>query len=64
MINFSDALTDNNRNALPVSVTCAHPPVSVSDADDAFSNAIKKNWHYQWYIDDLPVWGMVDELLF
>lgn len=30
---------------------------------EAFTKAIQHRWFYQMYLDDLPVWGMVGELL-
>ena len=30
---------------------------------EAFSRAIREQWFYQMYLDDLPVWGMVGEVL-
>mmetsp|Transcript_60433 Transcript_60433/g.70675 ORF Transcript_60433/g.70675 Transcript_60433/m.70675 type:complete len:692 (+) Transcript_60433:95-2170(+) len=34
-------------------------------ADEAktFTNAASDQWFYQWYLDELPVWGMVGEML-
>mmetsp|Transcript_107 Transcript_107/g.185 ORF Transcript_107/g.185 Transcript_107/m.185 type:complete len:652 (-) Transcript_107:113-2068(-) len=29
----------------------------------AFAKAVKDHWFYQLYLDDLPVWGMVGEML-
>jgi len=29
---------------------------------EIFTNAVKNDWFYQMYIDDLPIWGMVGEL--
>jgi len=30
---------------------------------EAFSKAVAEHWFYQLYLDDLPVWGMVGEML-
>lgn len=33
------------------------------DEADQFKNAVQHRWFYQMYLDDLPVWGMVGEML-
>lgn len=30
---------------------------------ETFRNAVRHHWFYQMYLDDLPVWGMVGEML-
>lgn len=42
--------------------TCTTKPLTASQADQ-FSRAIQHRWFYQMYLDDLPVWGMVGEML-
>ena len=42
--------------------TCTTDPLSDQQAH-AFAHAIMKRWFYQWFLDDLPVWGMVGESL-
>jgi transmembrane 9 superfamily member 3 len=42
--------------------SCTTKPLSADDATK-FSQAIQHRWFYQMYLDDLPVWGMVGELL-
>jgi transmembrane 9 superfamily member 3 len=48
----------------PVAKTesCKTPPLTADQAT-AFTRAIQHRWFYQMYLDDLPVWGMVGELL-
>lgn len=42
--------------------SCTAPALTESDASK-FAHAIQHRWFYQMYLDDLPVWGMVGELL-
>ena len=42
--------------------TCTTKPLTKEQAD-AFTKAIQHRWFYQMYLDDLPVWGMVGEML-
>lgn len=41
---------------------CTTKPLTKDQADH-FSKAIQHRWFYQMYLDDLPVWGMVGEML-
>lgn len=43
-----------------------HDPCSHRGSEDevfAFAKAVEDRWYYQWYLDELPVWGMVGEML-
>jgi len=42
--------------------TCTAKPLTLQEADQ-FAKAIQHRWFYQMYLDDLPVWGMVGEML-
>uniref|UniRef100_A0A7S4AJS8 Transmembrane 9 superfamily member n=2 Tax=Pseudo-nitzschia australis TaxID=44445 RepID=A0A7S4AJS8_9STRA len=42
--------------------TCTTKPLTSEQADH-FAQAIQHRWFYQMYLDDLPVWGMVGEML-
>ena len=42
--------------------TCTTKPLTLQEADH-FAKAIQHRWFYQMYLDDLPVWGMVGEML-
>mmetsp|Transcript_23885 Transcript_23885/g.33404 ORF Transcript_23885/g.33404 Transcript_23885/m.33404 type:complete len:681 (-) Transcript_23885:147-2189(-) len=42
--------------------TCTTAPLS-QDQADLFRKAVQHRWFYQMYLDDLPVWGMVGEML-
>jgi len=42
--------------------TCTTPPLTV-DQVELFATAAEDQWFYQMYVDDLPVWGMVGEML-
>lgn len=42
--------------------TCKTKPLTLLQAEQ-FSKAIQHRWFYQMYLDDLPVWGMVGEML-
>lgn len=42
--------------------TCTTKPLTPQQAEQ-FSKAIQHRWFYQMYLDDLPVWGMVGEML-
>jgi transmembrane 9 superfamily member 3 len=42
--------------------SCTTPPLTQKQVD-VFANAIQHRWFYQMYLDDLPVWGMVGEML-
>jgi transmembrane 9 superfamily protein 3 len=42
--------------------TCTTSPLTPTEAD-LFVNAVRHRWFYQMYLDDLPVWGMVGEML-
>jgi len=42
--------------------TCTTKPLTLQQADQ-FAKAIQHRWFYQMYLDDLPVWGMVGEML-
>ena len=42
--------------------TCTTSPLS-PDQVKLFSTAAEDQWFYQMYVDDLPVWGMVGEML-
>ncbi len=44
------------------SETCETKPLTEDEAQK-FVNAIRHRWFYQMYLDDLPVWGMVGEML-
>jgi transmembrane 9 superfamily protein 3 len=41
---------------------CTTKPFSKEDAA-MFKTAVQHRWFYQMYLDDLPVWGMVGEML-
>jgi transmembrane 9 superfamily protein 3 len=41
---------------------CTTKPLTLEQVDQ-FSKAIQHRWFYQMYLDDLPVWGMVGEML-
>ena len=41
---------------------CTTQPLTDAQVQ-AFAQAIQHRWFYQMYLDDLPVWGMVGELL-
>lgn len=42
--------------------SCETKPLTAEEAAK-FSFAVQHRWFYQMYLDDLPVWGMVGELL-
>jgi transmembrane 9 superfamily protein 3 len=42
--------------------TCETKPLTTREAAQ-FTKAVQHRWFYQMYLDDLPVWGMVGELL-
>ncbi len=42
--------------------TCSTKPLTKEQAEH-FAKAIQHRWFYQMYLDDLPVWGMVGEML-
>jgi len=42
--------------------TCTTKALTLQQADQ-FAKAIQHRWFYQMYLDDLPVWGMVGEML-
>jgi len=42
--------------------TCTTKALTKEQADQ-FAQAIQHRWFYQMYLDDLPVWGMVGEML-
>lgn len=42
--------------------TCTTPPLTVEQVK-LFATAAEDQWFYQMYVDDLPVWGMVGEML-
>ena len=44
------------------SESCTTTKLTASEAA-LFSKAIQHRWFYQMYLDDLPVWGMVGEML-
>lgn len=44
------------------SESCKTKPLTATQAAQ-FQQAIQHRWFYQMYLDDLPVWGMVGELL-
>jgi len=48
--------------ASPKEESCTTAPLSQKQAT-AFQQAIQHFWFYQFYLDDLPVWGMVGEML-
>ena len=41
---------------------CTTKKLTKSEADQ-FAQAVQHRWFYQMYLDDLPVWGMVGEML-
>jgi len=41
---------------------CTSKPLTDKDVQ-VWSKAIEERWFYQMYLDDLPVWGMVGEML-
>jgi transmembrane 9 superfamily protein 3 len=44
------------------SESCTTKPLTATDAAH-FTKAVQHRWFYQMYLDDLPVWGMVGEML-
>mmetsp|Transcript_12523 Transcript_12523/g.29047 ORF Transcript_12523/g.29047 Transcript_12523/m.29047 type:complete len:650 (+) Transcript_12523:56-2005(+) len=44
------------------SESCTTKKLSATEAT-AFAKAVQHRWFYQMYLDDLPVWGMVGEML-
>ena len=42
--------------------TCTTPPLTATQLQ-LFATAAEDQWFYQMYVDDLPVWGMVGEML-
>jgi len=48
--------------AKKVPETCTTKALTKEQADE-FAHAIQHRWFYQMYLDDLPVWGMVGEML-
>mmetsp|Transcript_15598 Transcript_15598/g.17992 ORF Transcript_15598/g.17992 Transcript_15598/m.17992 type:complete len:651 (-) Transcript_15598:76-2028(-) len=44
------------------SESCSTEALSAPEAEN-FSKAVQHRWFYQMYLDDLPVWGMVGEML-
>eukprot|EP00980_Cylindrotheca_fusiformis_P013909 scaffold3618_cov129-Cylindrotheca_fusiformis.AAC.9 len=42
--------------------SCTSKPLTKDQADQ-FKHAVQHRWFYQMYLDDLPVWGMVGEML-
>eukprot|EP00934_Nitzschia_sp_Nitz4_P006050 Nitzschia sp. Nitz4//scaffold28_size193895//184749//186929//NITZ4_001693-RA/size193895-augustus-gene-0.299-mRNA-1//1//CDS//3329546066//6040//frame0 len=42
--------------------TCTTKPLT-KDQANLFAKAIQHRWFYQMYLDDLPLWGMVGEML-
>lgn len=46
----------------PGSEECTTPPLTATQTE-AFRRAASDQWFYQMYLDDLPVWGMVGEML-
>lgn len=46
----------------PKTESCTTEPLTEAQAA-SFAHAIQHRWFYQMYLDDLPVWGMVGELL-
>jgi transmembrane 9 superfamily protein 3 len=42
--------------------TCRTAPLTAKETK-LFQHAIQHRWFYQMYLDDLPVWGMVGEML-
>mgnify|MGYP000539555777 CR=1 FL=1 len=46
----------------PLTETCTRKALTKDEAAQ-FVHAIQHRWFYQMYLDDLPVWGMVGELL-
>lgn len=42
--------------------TCSTKSLTADEAK-AFADAAADQWFYQWYLDELPVWGMVGEML-
>ena len=42
--------------------TCSTPPLTTEQVT-LFATAAEDQWFYQMYVDDLPVWGMVGEML-
>jgi transmembrane 9 superfamily protein 3 len=42
--------------------TCTTPPLTAAQVA-LFTTAAEDQWFYQMYVDDLPVWGMVGEML-
>jgi transmembrane 9 superfamily protein 3 len=41
---------------------CTTKPLTKAQAE-GFAKAVQHRWFYQMYLDDLPVWGMVGEML-
>lgn len=44
------------------SETCQTNPLTIEESQK-LAYAVRRRWFYQMYVDDLPVWGMVGELL-
>lgn len=52
----------SNPSEMGIIETCTTSPLS-PDQVKLFSTAAEDQWFYQMYVDDLPVWGMVGEML-
>jgi transmembrane 9 superfamily protein 3 len=57
-----DIIFLNNGDASSKSEKCTTKALTAEQAD-AFQKSIQHRWFYQMYLDDLPVWGMVGEML-
>jgi len=53
---------DTSGSATGVLETCTTPPLTAAQVA-LFATAAEDQWFYQMYADDLPVWGMVGEML-
>lgn len=57
-----DLIFPENKKNSKYREECTTKPLTGEEAE-RFSKAVREQWFYQMYLDDLPVWGMVGEIL-
>jgi len=61
-VTFEPAETDSSSNTVVRSESCTTKALTEKDIN-IFTKAVQHRWFYQMYLDDLPIWGMVGEML-
>lgn len=52
----------NGEHSAPLQVLCIPIDVELCDALPGLLQAVREDWYFQMYYDDLPVWGFIGKM--